>query len=155
MLFGTPHYIYRDDEIRDGEETGRCKSELLKGCYCRSRNPSTPEYAGFGSVCVGPDPPVLCLIQKQSTTPTEPPPTSSEFRNVLGEGHEDLLGHTIPQKDVRSEVSLRKAPELWLDSYILGSKLGFDTDGMPLKESLWEVSYIRPWRVRHPRRFCV
>jgi hypothetical protein len=138
------HELYCDDEMCDGEEEGRCQSELLKGCYCRPRNPPTPEFVVVGYTNVDP---VLRPIQERSTTPTEPPPMSSEFWGRLDKEYGDLARH-IQQKGIRCEILLRKAPEIWLGSYTLGSKLSFDTDDMLLKESLWEAGLFYPGLLR-------
>jgi hypothetical protein len=121
-LFGCPccpgsNYFDCDDEICDGEETARCTTELLKGCHCRSRNPSTPYLCSPVDICVDPNSPVLGPIQERSTTPTEPPPPSSEFWNVSDKGYEDTPEHGMPQKDGGNEMLPRTAPVVWLDSY--------------------------------------
>ena len=74
-----PDSVYCDAEICDGEEDNRCKSELLKGCRCRTRNPANPPRVFIGSVTVCPLPPGFRPMQNRSTTPTEPPPSSSQF----------------------------------------------------------------------------
>jgi hypothetical protein len=130
---GITSNLYCDDEICDGEEeTTRCTSELLKGCYCRQRNPSSPVLSFMGDVCVDPNSPVLGPIQERSTTPIELPPLSSGFWNVSDKGHEDTPQHGMPQKDVGNDMLLRTTPEVWLDSYDLGSKLGFSMVDMLL-----------------------
>ena len=124
---------YCDDEICDGEETTRCTSELLKGCHCRQRNPSSPVLSFVGvDICVDPNSPVLGPIQERSTTPASSPPPSSEFWNVSNKGYEDSPEHGMPQKDVGNDVLLRIAPEVLLDSYDLGSKLGSSMVGVLL-----------------------
>ena len=99
--------LYCDDEICDGEETTRCTSELLKGCRCIQRNPSSPVLSFMGDVCVDPDSPVLGPIQERSTTPTELPPLSSEFWNVSDKGHENTPQRGMPQKDVGNDMSIK------------------------------------------------
>lgn len=137
------HSFYCDDERCDGEEKGRCKSELLKGCHCWRRNPSTPVFETFSEVNVDPDSPVLGSIQGRSTTPTEPPPMSSEFWNLSDKGYGDLLGSGILRKDIESGILLGKASEIWLGSYTVGSKLGVDTDDMS-SEGICQTSCHKP-----------
>jgi hypothetical protein len=119
--------FYCDDELCKGdEEMARCASELLKGCHCLRRNPATPVLSFSGDICVDPISPVLRLIQERSTTPTEPPPSSSEFWNVTDKGYGDTKAHSMPQKDVGNEVLPRTTLEVWLDSYDLGSNMGLN-----------------------------
>jgi hypothetical protein len=72
-------HLYCDAEICDGEEDNRCRSELLKGCHCRTRNPKTPPLVFTASVSVCPVPPGFRPSQNLSTTPTERPPSLISF----------------------------------------------------------------------------
>jgi hypothetical protein len=112
-----PHQLYCDDERCDGEEKGRCKSELLKGCHCRSRDQIPELYGLLFPSCVVPDSLVLDPLQERSTTPTEPPPISSListlFWNTFNKRYEDLSRHSVPRKDIGSEIFLRIGQEIY------------------------------------------
>lgn len=77
-----------DEEICDGRETRRCKSELLMDCSCLLRDES-PIYMDPVSIGVNPDTLVLDADER-STTPTEPPPLSLKSWAGFSNGNETI-----------------------------------------------------------------
>src|SRR6266536_2194673 len=105
-------HIYCDAEICDGEEEKKCKTELLKGCHCSTRNPAKPPLEFFASVSVCPLPPGSHSTQEQSMTPTEPLPASSEFWNLSSGSCKDAARYNVPWKHAKSEMLLQQTSRI-------------------------------------------
>jgi hypothetical protein len=106
-LFACPccpggNWLHSYDEICDGEEE-KCKKEPVKGCECRPRNPIYVGEYPVAYVCGA-----YASRFQRSTTPTEPPPTASEFWNLSSESCKHVGGGSMALEDSQIEISLRQ-----------------------------------------------
>lgn len=116
-LFDCPccsgHPPYCDDELCDGNEKGRCTSELLKGCHCMNRNaPYDVEWAFWASepsepTCVNMESVNMDLFNERSTTPTGPPPASGVLFDLVDKRHENSRGETVANVKLMYRAKMR------------------------------------------------